>query len=108
MGFAMFNLDVPVTKTSSSILAMTQDQVAEYEPTNCIRCGRCVQACPSDLVPQKMAQAALHDDYDAFVKLNGMECYECGSCTYVCPAKLRLTQSFKQARQQVAAMRRKK
>lgn len=108
MGFAMFDLNVPVTKTSSSILAMTKDEVAENEPTTCIRCGRCVEACPGNLVPQKMAEAAMNKDYDTFVKLNGMECYECGSCTYVCPAKRPLTQSFKQARQYVAAQRRKK
>lgn len=108
MGFAMFDLNVPVTKTSSSILAMTRDEVAEYEPSPCIRCGRCIAACPGNLVPQKMAAAAMHNDYEAFEKLNGMECYECGSCTYVCPAKRPLTQSFKQARQYVAAQRRKK
>lgn len=108
MGFAMSTLDVPVTKTSSSILAMTKDQVAEFEPTPCIRCGRCVSACPSKLVPQMMADAAMNEDYDRFVSLNGMECYECGSCTYVCPAKRPLTQSFKEARQHVMAQRRKK
>ncbi len=108
MGFAMFDLNVPVTKTSSSILAMTKDEVAEFEPTPCIRCGRCVEACPGNLVPQKMAVAAMNNDYDTFVSLNGMECYECGSCTYVCPAKRPLTQSFKQARQHVAAQARKK
>ncbi len=108
MGVAMFDLNVPVVKTSSSILALTRDEVAELEPTPCIRCGRCVEACPGNLVPQKMAQAALNNDYDAFVKLNGMECYECGSCTYICPARRPLTQTFKQARQYVAAQRRKK
>ncbi|MDD7403974.1 MAG: electron transport complex subunit RsxC [bacterium] len=108
MGFAMFDLNVPVTKTSSSILAMSRDEVAENEPSPCIRCGRCVAACPGNLVPQKMAQAVMHNDYETFVALNGMECYECGSCTYACPAKRPLTQTFKQARQYVAAQRRKK
>ncbi len=108
MGFAMFDLNVPVTKTSSSILAMTEDEVAQNEPTPCIRCGRCVTVCPGNLVPQKMAEAAMNNDYDTFVSLNGMECYECGSCTYACPAKRPLTQTFKQARQHVAAQRRKK
>ena len=108
MGFAMFDLNVPVTKTSSSILAMTKDQVAEFEPSPCIRCGRCVEACPGNLVPQKMAVAASHNDYATFEKLNGMECYECGSCTFVCPAKRPLTQTFKEARQHVMAQRRKK
>lgn len=108
MGFAMFDLNVPVTKTSSSILAMTEDQVAEFEPSPCIRCGRCVEACPGNLVPQKMAVAASHNDYATFEKLSGMECYECGSCTFVCPAKRPLTQTFKEARQHVMAQRRKK
>ncbi len=107
MGFAMFDLNVPVVKTSSSILALTKDEVAAVEPSPCIRCGRCLTACPGNLVPQKMAEAALNGDYDTFVKLNGMECYECGSCTFVCPAKRPLTQTFKQARQYVAAQRRK-
>ena len=107
MGFAMFDLNVPITKTSSSLLALTKDEVAETEPSPCIRCGRCVNACPGNLLPQKMAQAAMNNDYDTFVKLNGMECYECGSCTFVCPAKRPLTQTFKQARQYVAAQRRK-
>ena len=108
MGFAFFDLNVPVTKTSSSILALTKDEVAEYEPTPCIRCGRCVEACPGNLMPQMMAQAAERNDLDYFQKLNGMECYECGTCTFVCPAKRRLTQIFKQARRAVMDQNRKK
>lgn len=107
MGMAMFNTDVPVIKTSSAMLCMTKDMVAEYEPTPCIRCGKCVDVCPSHLVPQMMAQAAQNNDYEKFEKLNGMECYECGSCTYVCPAKRPLTQLFKQARKTVMDNRRK-
>ncbi|SFB32888.1 electron transport complex protein RnfC [Acetitomaculum ruminis DSM 5522] len=106
MGFALYDIDVPVTKSSSALLALTVDEVAKYEPSNCIRCGRCVDACPSNLIPQKMAEATDKFDYDRFVELNGMECFECGSCTYVCPAKRRLTQGFKQARGAVAAARR--
>ncbi len=107
MGMAMYDLNVPITKTSSSILAMSKDEVAACEPTNCIRCGRCATVCPSHLVPQKMAEAAGRSDLELFQKLNGMECYECGTCTYVCPAKRRLTQSFKQARRAVMDSARK-
>ncbi len=101
MGMAMYDLNTPVTKTSSSILAMSRDEVAASTPTNCIRCGRCADACPSHLVPQMMAAAVERDDLDYFQKIHGMECYECGSCTFVCPAKRRLTQIFKQARRAV-------
>lgn len=107
MGMAMYDLNVPITKTSSSILAMSKDEAAACEPTNCIRCGRCATVCPSHLVPQKMAEAANRSDLELFQKLNGMECYECGTCTYVCPAKRRLTQSFKQARRAVMDSARK-
>ena len=108
MGAALFDIDVPVTKASSALLALTKDEVAQYEPTACIRCGRCVAACPSNLIPQKMAEAAERFDDETFEKLEGMECFECGSCTFVCPAKKRLTQAFKQSRQSVAAARRAK
>lgn len=107
MGIALFTLDVPITKISSAFLCMTKDEVAEHEPSPCIRCGRCVEACPSKLVPQKMLEYAERFDDEGFQALNGMECYECGSCTYVCPAKRRLTQSFKQTRRSILDSRRK-
>ena len=108
MGTAMYTLDVPVQKTSSAILAFAEDEVEQFESSPCIRCGRCVAACPSHLVPQKLELAARMFDNEAFEKLNGMECYECGSCTYVCPAGRRLTQALKQTRRAVLDARRKK
>lgn len=107
MGLALFDLNIPVTKTSSALLCMTKDQVAEKEPTPCIRCGRCVDVCPSKLVPQKMLEYAERFDDEGFQQIHGMECYECGTCTYVCPARRRLTQSFKQTRRSILDSRRK-
>ena len=98
MGMAMFTLDVPVAKTSSAITCLTKDQVAEMEPTACIRCGRCVSVCPENLVPQKMMKAAMKHDLEQFKKLNGMECVECGCCSWICPARKQLTQAFKEMR----------
>ena len=106
MGVAMVSLDVPVLKTSSAILALPEDAVARWEPTACIRCGRCMWACPEMLVPPMMAHAADNGDLGAFEKVHGMECIECGCCTYVCPAKRRLTQSFRTAKTAVNAKRR--
>ncbi|WP_310601979.1 electron transport complex subunit RsxC [Anaerosporobacter sp.] len=107
MGIALFSLDIPVTKTSSALLCITKDEVAKQEPTACIRCGRCVQACPSKLVPQKLLEQAENFNDEGFVKMNGMECYECGCCTFVCPAKRRLTQAFKQTRRSILDNRKK-
>lgn len=96
MGISLFSLDVPVTKTANGLLAFSKDEVAEYECSNCIHCGRCAQVCPGRILPMKMMSAARKNDLDGFIRLNGMECCECGCCTYVCPAKLGLTQAFKQ------------
>ena len=98
MGMALFDLNVPVAKTSSALTCLSKDVVAEMEPTACIRCGRCVSACPEFLVPQKLYKAAVKHDIEAFKKLNGMECVECGSCAWICPARKPLTQAFKEMR----------
>ena len=108
MGLALFRLDLPVTKTSSALLAMAKDEAAALPTTPCIRCGRCVSVCPSRLVPQRMMEYAEHFENAGFLGLDGMECYECGTCTYVCPAGRRLTQAFKQTRRSILDERRKK
>lgn len=94
MGFAMFTTDTPVTKTSSAILGFTKDEVAEQEATACINCGRCVDACPSRIIPSRLADFAERMDEASFVKWEGLECVECGSCSYVCPAKRHLKQAI--------------
>ncbi len=108
MGFSMFTLDVPVTKTSSSILCFTKDEVAKFEPSACINCGRCVDACPSRLIPSRLADLAEHHNEEGFTAMEGLECMECGSCSYVCPAKRPLKQSIGSMRKIALANRRKK
>ncbi len=108
MGFSMFTLDVPVTKTSSSILSFTKDEVAKFEPSACINCGRCVDACPSRLIPSRLADLAEHHNEEAFTKMEGLECMECGSCSFVCPAKRPLKQSIGSMRKIALANRKKK
>jgi electron transport complex, rnfABCDGE type, C subunit len=108
MGMPLFKLDIPVTKNSSSILAFKKDEVAEEATTPCINCGRCVTACPENLMPTLMMVASLQKNTERFEKLYGMECIECGCCSYVCPAKRPLTQGFKQMKRRVNAEKRAK
>ena len=107
MGFALFDLDVPTTKTASALLCLTKDDVSDMKPTACIKCGRCVEVCPSRLVPNKLMVASLHGDSETFRKLDGLECLECGCCSFTCPAKRPLTQSIKSMRKMELAKKKK-
>lgn len=107
MGTSLISLDVPAIKTSSALLAAMHDEVVLNKPSACIRCGRCVDACPSQLIPQKLYLASLKNDMDAFIRLNGLECIECGCCSYVCPAKRNMTQAFRKCKSTIASLKRK-
>lgn len=107
MGFALFDLNVPTTKTASALLCLTKDEVSMMEPSACINCGRCSDVCPGRVVPKQLSIYADHNDMDAFVEHNGMECCECGCCSFICPAKRHLTQSIKSMRKTVLANRKK-
>ncbi|MBR5361611.1 MAG: RnfABCDGE type electron transport complex subunit C, partial [Lachnospiraceae bacterium] len=107
MGFALYGLDVPTTKTASALLALTKDEVSRYEPTACINCGMCLEVCPGRVMPKVLAECADHGDLERFEELNGLECCECGCCSYICPAKRQLTQSIKSARKMVLANKKK-
>lgn len=107
MGIAMCSLDVPVVKTSSSILVFTQDDVSALPQSACIHCGKCVGACPQNLVPQMMAKAVKSNDFKKYEEIGGLECIGCGCCAYACPAKIPLVQMFKFGRASVINMRNK-
>ncbi len=108
MGFGLYDLNVPVTKTSSALLCMKEDDVTKYDSSACINCGRCVSACPAQLLPSKLADYAEHYDEEKFLKFDGMECCECGSCSFSCPGKRPLTQAIKSMRRTILANRKKK
>ena len=108
MGFAMFSLDIPTTKTSSSLLCLSKDEVSKVEPSACINCGRCVEACPEQLIPSRLAKFSNNGLAEAFESWHGLECVECGSCSFVCPARRQLAQSIKTMKKQVLAAKRKK
>lgn len=97
MGVAQYTLEVPVVKGTSGILALS-DQEAAYEvprePT-CIRCGRCVEACPMNLIPTYLAAFSHRQKWDQVRRLNINECIECGCCTYTCPTRNPIVQLIK-------------
>ena len=107
MGFAMFGLDVPTTKTSSSLLCLGKDAVSAFEPLACISCGRCVEACPEKLIPSRLAKFSEHGQKAEFERWHGLECIECGSCSYVCPSRRQVAQSVKTMKKLVLADKRK-
>ncbi|ACN15472.1 RnfC1 [Desulforapulum autotrophicum HRM2] len=103
MGFAFSDLTTPVTKGTSGITILTHAETASGEETACVRCGRCVEACPMNLVPTRLAMAARYKNTALARQYNINACFECGSCTYVCPANIKLVQLIRTGKAQVAA-----
>ena len=97
MGHAMSTLQTPITKTFGAFLALG-DEAVSPEESACIRCGRCIRACPMGLMPAKLDALSRCGDIDGAVAAGVMNCMECGSCTYACPAKRELTQSCRVAK----------
>lgn len=98
MGFAISSLDIPVTKTTSAILFLSEDEVDNNPHSQCIRCGWCLDACPMGLEPKEIGiyvEANRAEDTEPF---GVFDCFECGSCAYVCPAKRPLVQFVRLAK----------
>ncbi|MCB5251211.1 MAG: electron transport complex subunit RsxC [Candidatus Cloacimonadales bacterium] len=106
MGFALPDLDAPVCKTSSGLLLFNQKEARSLEEHACLRCGRCVDACPLNLLPSFIASAVKYKDWDMAEKSGVMDCMKCGSCSYVCPAHIKIIQWVDIGKNQITAMRR--
>ncbi|MBN1795735.1 MAG: electron transport complex subunit RsxC [Sedimentisphaerales bacterium] len=93
-GIAIGDLTSPITKTTGSITILTKKQIGrakhEKRQTACIRCGRCIQACPENLNPTKIAHAVMHNMLETAQDYYMSACIECGCCSYVCPANIEL------------------
>lgn len=107
MGFALPDLDVPVTKTSGALTCFIHDPVKNLVSGPCIRCGRCIEACPQRLVPCRLLDIAEAGDMQKFQEEYGMECVGCGCCSYNCPAKRPLAVNINNMRGKVLAERKK-
>ena len=95
MGVAITSDELPILKQNNAILAFDEREAALRQPTACIRCGRCVAACPMQLMPTKLEQAAERKDVEALQSLHVMTCMECGCCSFSCPAGRRLVQAIR-------------
>ena len=86
MGKALINTDVPTAKGSSGILIMNNKEAKRGEIQPCIRCAKCVGACPMGLEPYLLSALAEHTEFERMEKERIMDCIECGSCQFTCPA----------------------
>lgn len=98
MGLAIVGTDLPVLKQNNAILAFTADDAVLKPETDCIRCGRCVAACPMSLMPTNIVKAAKIKDVDALKRAGVTVCMECGSCAFACPAGKPLVQHMRLAK----------
>lgn len=106
MGKAMMDLSAPTTKTTSSILVMTNKESSRKKTTNCLRCGKCVSACPMGLKPIQIALLAKQERWEEAEKECAMDCIECGSCLFTCPAGQPLLDIIRVAKSKIGAIRR--
>jgi electron transport complex protein RnfC len=102
MGFSQYTTQVPVIKGTTGILVLPEEETQEAEERACVRCNRCVDVCPMDILPNLIAQYARKDKFDWAERYGVLDCMECGVCAYVCPAKIPLVQLIKYAKAQLA------
>ena len=98
MGTAVANTSVPVIKGTSGIVCLGEEVAKFDDESVCIRCAKCVYACPMNLQPNLLDLAARQHDIDTLEKLNVNDCIECGSCAFICPSKRRQVQQIKVAK----------
>ncbi|WP_422486242.1 electron transport complex subunit RsxC [Gudongella sp. DL1XJH-153] len=107
MGIAQFTLDVPVIKGSGGILVLPEEDVREEEVLPCIKCGKCIDVCPSGLQPLFISAYALKNDVERADSYSAMACVECGACSFICPAKRPLSESIRNIKKEIIAKRKK-
>ena len=109
MGFALRSDDIPVIKTSNCILAVGRNEMPPPPPAlPCIRCSKCTEVCPADLLPQQLYWFARSGNLDAAQDYSLFDCIECGCCAYVCPSHIPLVQYYRHAKTEIWAQEKQK
>lgn len=107
MGIAQFSIDIPTIKGTNGILCLTKSDAEVSEPKACIRCGKCVEVCPVNMLPLYICEYSLKNEFEKCEKYHPLDCIECGSCSYICPAKRTLVSSIRVAKREIIAKSRK-
>ncbi len=104
MGGAQFDLEASIAKTTPGIIALAENESFTPEVLPCIKCARCVNVCPANLLPLRLEAFAMNEKFDEAREHGAMDCIECGSCTYICPSKRPLLHYIQFAKRQIAAI----
>ncbi len=108
MGTAQYDFSAPVMKATSGILILTEEELNEHEETACLKCGKCVEACPLNLVPTKLARYSQLEKWEEAELFDITTCMECGTCTFTCPANIPLVQWIRLGKQKVIKLQKEK
>jgi len=107
MGIAIYSLVTPIVKGTSGVLVLPRSFIKNHDPLSCVRCGRCLDVCPMNLIPTVIAEYARLKNIELAEKEGALDCMECGSCSYICPSRRPLVHWIRIAKFEILAKRRK-
>jgi electron transport complex protein RnfC len=101
MGITQYALEAPVIKGVTGVVFLSDAALPKAEETQCIRCAKCAEACPMNLMPTDIMRAVKYEKWERLEGLHPEDCFECGACAYMCPSKVQLVQHIKLAKRYV-------
>ena len=101
MGIAQFDLSVTTVKSCNAITILGRKNRFSVKDPHCIRCGKCIDVCPMNLMPVLMYKALYTNDIEEMNAVHLMDCCECGCCAYNCPAGVPLVLAFRSGKQKI-------